>query len=87
MLARDAGSRLSSVYLRYGWVREGAIGVSSLLRSQMLTLLAAVASLAAWVVFAFILKVGAGAINLLLAVGGVLLVRWWALRAPATEGK
>ena len=53
----------------------------------MLTLVAAVASLAAWVVFAFILKVGAGAINLLLAVGGVLLVRWWALRVPAAEGK
>lgn len=52
----------------------------------MLTLLAAVASLAAWVVFAFILKVGSGAINLLLAAGGILLVRWWALRTPA-EGK
>lgn len=53
----------------------------------MPTLLAAVASLAAWVVFAFILKVGAGAINLLLAVGGVLLVRWWALRAPSAGAK
>ena len=53
----------------------------------MPTLLAAVAALVAWVVFAFILKVGAGAINLLLAVGGVLLVRWWALRGPAAEGK
>ena len=57
------------------------------LAESMLTLLAAVASLAAWVVFAFILKVGAGAINLLLAAGGVLLVRWWALRTPAPEGK
>lgn len=53
----------------------------------MLTLLAAVASLVAWVVFAFILKVGSGAIHLLLAASGVLLIRWWALRAPAPEGK
>lgn len=53
----------------------------------MLTLLAAVASLAGWVVFAFVLKVGSGAIHLLLALGATLLVRWWALRAPAAEGK
>ncbi len=53
----------------------------------MLTLLAAVASLAAWVIFAFLLKVGSGAIHLLLAVGATLLVRWWALRAPAPEAK
>ncbi|MEO6066924.1 MAG: hypothetical protein ABJB33_00185 [Gemmatimonadota bacterium] len=51
----------------------------------MLTLLAAVTSLVAWVVFAFILKVGSGAIHLLLAVGATLLVRWWALRTPASE--
>jgi hypothetical protein len=53
----------------------------------MLTLLAAVAALAAWVVFAFILKVGSGAIHLLLALGATLLVRWWALRAPTSEGR
>lgn len=53
----------------------------------MLTLVAAVVSLAAWVVFAFLLKVGPGAIHLLLAVGGVLLIRWWALRVPATGAK
>jgi hypothetical protein len=53
----------------------------------MLTLLAAVAFLVAWVVFAFLLKVGSGAINLLLAVGGVLLVRWWALRDAPPEAK
>ena len=53
----------------------------------MLTLLAAVVALIAWVVFAFVLKVGPGAIHLLLAAAGVLLIRWWALRAPAREGK
>lgn len=53
----------------------------------MLTLLAAVVSLVAWVVFAFLLKVGSGAIHLLLPVGAVLLIRWWALRAPTPEGK
>lgn len=53
----------------------------------MLTLVVAILALAAWVVFAFILKVGPGAIHLLLAVGGTLLVRWWALRTPATPAK
>lgn len=53
----------------------------------MLTLLAAVVSLIAWVVFAFILKVGSGAIHLLLAVGATLLVRWWALRVPGQAPK
>lgn len=46
----------------------------------MLTLIAGIITLAAWVVFAFILKVGSGAIHLLLAVGATLMVRWWALR-------
>lgn len=53
----------------------------------MLTLLAAVMSLVAWVIFAFILKVGSGAIHLLLAVGATLLVRWWALRVPGQVSK
>ena len=53
----------------------------------MLTLLAAVVSLIAWVVFAFILKVGSGAIHLLLAIGATLLVRWWALRVPGQAPK
>ncbi|HET7040662.1 MAG TPA: hypothetical protein VFI13_01525 [Gemmatimonadales bacterium] len=52
-----------------------------------MTLLVAVLSLVAWVVFAFILKVGPGAIHLLLALGGTLLVRWWALRTPAPGAK
>lgn len=53
----------------------------------MLTLLVAILSLVAWVIFAFILKVGSGAIHLLLAVGGTLLVRWWALRVSSPEAR
>jgi hypothetical protein len=53
----------------------------------MVTLTAALLSLVAWVIFAFILKVGPGAIHLLLAAGTTLLVRWWALRTTAPEAK
>jgi hypothetical protein len=53
----------------------------------MVTLSVALLSLVAWVVFAFILKVGPGAIHLLLALGATLLVRWWALRTPSPEAK
>ena len=53
----------------------------------MVTLSAALLSLVAWVVFAFILKVGPGAIHLLLALGTTLLVRWWALRPLTPEAK
>ena len=49
--------------------------------SMSLTLLAAVASLIAWVVLVYFTPVTAGAIHLLLALGATLLVRWWALRA------
>lgn len=52
----------------------------------MPALLVGILALVAWVIFAFILKTGAGAIHLLLALGTTLLVRWWALRTPA-EGK
>lgn len=57
---------------------------------QALTLVLAILTLAAWVVLAFILKTGSGAIHLLLAVGVTLLVRWIALlpvadRRPAGE--
>ena len=49
--------------------------------NMSLTLLAAVASLIAWVVLVYFTAVSAGAIHLLLAIGSTLLVRWWALRA------
>jgi len=47
---------------------------------NMATLLIALLSLAAWVVLAFVLGPKPGAVHLLLALGTVLLVRWWALR-------
>jgi hypothetical protein len=45
-----------------------------------LTLLAAIASLVAWIILMFFTSVTAGAIHLLLALSTTLLVRWWALR-------
>ena len=49
------------------------------------TLIAALAALALWVIFAFVLPVGVGAIHLLLGLGATLLVRWWALRGGTGE--
>ena len=46
-----------------------------------LTLLAAISSLAAWALLIFGGMTTSGVTHLLLAVGTVLLVRWWALRA------
>jgi hypothetical protein len=45
------------------------------------TLLVAIVSLVAWAVLTFVSGPQPGAVHLLLAVGAVLLVRWWALRA------
>ncbi len=45
-----------------------------------LTLLVAVVSVVAWIALVFFSSVTAGAVHLLLAVSGTLLVRWWALR-------
>jgi hypothetical protein len=45
------------------------------------TLLMALAALLAWAVLIFGGITTAGVTHLLLAVGSVLLVRWWALRA------
>jgi hypothetical protein len=45
------------------------------------SLLLAIVALAAWAVLIFGGLTMAGATHLLLAVGAVLLVRWWALRA------
>ena len=46
-----------------------------------LTLLIAIVSLAAWAVLTFVAGPQPGAVHLLLALGTVSLVRWWALRA------
>ncbi|NNG17020.1 MAG: hypothetical protein HKM89_11110 [Gemmatimonadales bacterium] len=45
------------------------------------TLGVALVCLALWIVFGFVIPIGVGAVHLLLAVGTILLVRWWALRA------
>jgi hypothetical protein len=45
------------------------------------TLLLALLSLAAWAVLTFASGPQPGVVHLLLALGTVLLVRWWALRA------
>jgi hypothetical protein len=45
------------------------------------TLLVAIAALVAWALLIFGGVTSAGVTHLLLAVGTVLLVRWWALRA------
>jgi hypothetical protein len=46
-----------------------------------LTLLTAIVALVAWAVLVFGGLTTSGVTHLLLAVGTVLLVRWWALRA------
>ena len=46
-----------------------------------LTLVAAIVSLVAWAILIFGGITTAGVTHLLLAVGTILLVRWWALRA------
>jgi hypothetical protein len=45
-----------------------------------LTLVAALLSLVAWVLFAFVMPVGFGAVHVLLALGMTLFVRWYALK-------
>jgi hypothetical protein len=47
---------------------------------MLATLLLALASLIAWGVLAFGMGPQPGAVQLLLALGTTLLVRWWALR-------
>ena len=46
-----------------------------------LTLLGAIVALSVWLLTTFIIPVGLGIVHLLLAVGAVLLIRWWALKA------
>lgn len=47
-----------------------------------LNLIGAIIAIAAWLVLTFIRPVGLGIVHVLLGVGVVLLVRWWALRRP-----
>jgi hypothetical protein len=43
-------------------------------------LLIALACIAIWVVLVFVRPIGLGVVHLLLVIGAVLLIRWWALR-------
>lgn len=43
------------------------------------SLLVALVSFVAWIVFGLVMPVGIGAVHLLLAVSATLLVRWWGL--------
>jgi hypothetical protein len=52
--------------------------------SSRLSLVLAVVALALWFGLAFIARVQAGAVHLLLAAGMILAVRWWAL-APEKD--
>ena len=47
------------------------------------SLIASIACLLLWVVLTFVRPVGLGVVHVLLAVGAVLLVRWYAMR-PVT---
>ncbi|MEZ4457681.1 MAG: hypothetical protein R2882_14205 [Gemmatimonadales bacterium] len=46
----------------------------------MATLAGAIIALVAWFLVTFVVKVGLGITHLLLVIGVVLLIRWWALR-------
>jgi hypothetical protein len=48
-------------------------------------LIGAIVALVLWFAGTFVRPVGLGIIHLLLAIGVVLLIRWWALR-PAPKG-
>ncbi len=50
------------------------------------TLLASLLCLALWIALTFVRPVGLGAVHLLLALGAVLWVRWWATRPPGAAG-
>jgi hypothetical protein len=43
------------------------------------SLVVALLCLVAWLVFGFVIPVGVGAIHLLLAIGVLLLIQWWAV--------
>lgn len=52
--------------------------------SSRLSLVLALVALALWFVLAFVVRIQAGAVHLLLAAGMILAVRWWAL-APEQD--
>ena len=46
----------------------------------MITLLGAIVALGLWLLLTFAFPVGLGIVHALLALGILLLIRWWALR-------
>lgn len=48
--------------------------------SSRVSLVLSLAALALWYVLAFVVQLKPGAVHLLLGVGVILAVRWWALR-------
>jgi hypothetical protein len=45
-----------------------------------LTLLASLVCLALWATFTFVRPIGLGIVHILLGIGAVMWIRWWALR-------
>lgn len=50
-------------------------------------LIGAIVALVAWFVLTFVVTPALGIVHILLAVGLVLLIRWWALRYAAGPGR
>lgn len=70
---QGAGFRVQGIRFEKMPLREYRMG-------PKLSLILALVSLVLWIVFAFVLPVGIGAIHVLFAIGATLLVRWYALR-------
>lgn len=52
-----------------------------------LQLLIAIACLALWILAVFLRPVGLGIVHLLLVIGSVLWIRWWALKQATGNGQ
>lgn len=52
-----------------------------------LQLLIAIACLALWILAVFIRPVGLGIVHLLLVIGAVLWIRWWAMKPAMDNGQ
>jgi ABC-type uncharacterized transport system involved in gliding motility auxiliary subunit len=52
----------------------------------MLMLVAAVVLLFTWLILTFVVPVGLGIVHVLLALGVVMFIRWWALRDEPPPG-
>ncbi len=50
------------------------------------SLVLAVVSLVAWIFLVFVRPIGLGVAHVLLGLAGILIIRWWALRASPKPG-